>query len=40
MKMAYSAYLSMLVHYVIDFVEFLAYIGVIILAITKRLQVF
>ena len=37
--MAYLAYLSMHMHYIIDFVVFWAYIGVIMLVIAKRLQV-
>ena len=39
-EMAYLAYLSMHMYYIIDFVVFWAYIGVIMLVIAKRLQVF
>ena len=37
---AYLAYLIMHMYYIIDFVVFWAYIGVIMLVIAKRLQVF
>ena len=37
---AYLACLSMHMYYIIDFVVFWAYVGVIMLVIAKRLQVF